>query len=175
MRPDWEVMGLSLAALISQRSSDQKVQVGAVIISNKTRKVVSMGYNGRAAGESNKREHMDQGYSGFLHAEANALMRSGGNWAWGEEHTLYCTHEPCAECARHILNSGHIKSVVFIRPYAQQDRLDRGLPRGREILEEGGVWVGCMNFDQRLDAFQLMQETAQCIHKLGPKNGGGDV
>lgn|GEM_PF-351729 len=137
-RPDWDTVGLALALLIAQRSTDPKHRVGCAIISDETRKIASLGYNGRAPGEPEGRESDDVGRSGYLHAEDNALI--GAEWAEGETHTVFVTHEPCDMCARRLLrHKRRISRVVYLKAYADPWRAATGLPRGRELLEQNGV------------------------------------
>lgn len=127
----------------SAESFDSKVRVGATIVNSKGR-VAGIGYNGRAPGESggNSREHADQGMSGYVHAEANALMHSNLS---EQGNTLYVTHEPCATCARMILTAQTISRVVYMHSYREKDRQDRNLPSGAQLLARSGVTVEVMN------------------------------
>ncbi|WP_232547960.1 deaminase [Propioniciclava soli] len=133
-RPSFDELGIATARLWASRSADAKVRVGACLLEHFHR-VVGVGYNGRAAGEPNERESLDQGLSGFIHAEVNALLAA--NWN-GEQHTLYVTHEPCATCARLIVNS---RRVVFETTYTEEVRATSGLPSGAAILTAAGVGV----------------------------------
>lgn len=128
---------MATARLWATRSPDPKVQVGACLLDAWSR-VVGVGYNGRAAGEPNERESLEQGHSGFIHAEVNALLAA--NWN-GVGHTLYVTHEPCATCARLIVNSRRVGRVVYDSSYTEVARRDSGLPSGATILAESGVEV----------------------------------
>ena len=132
---------MATAWLWGTRSADAKVQVGACLLDHNNR-VVGVGYNGRAAGEPNERESMEQGLSGFIHAEVNALLAA--NWN-GEQHTLYVTHEPCATCARLIVNSRRVRRVLYASPYKEQNRVDAQLPSGAEILRAAGVEVSAFD------------------------------
>lgn len=132
---------MATARLWGTRSADAKVQVGACLLDHNNR-VVGVGYNGRAAGEPNERESMEQGLSGFIHAEVNALLAA--NWN-GEQHTLYVTHEPCATCARLIVNSRRVRRVLYAAPYKEQNRVDAQLPSGAEILRAAGVEVSAFD------------------------------
>ena len=132
---------MATARLWGTRSADAKVQVGACLLDHNNR-VVGVGYNGRAAGEPNERESMKQGLSGFIHAEVNALLAA--NWN-GEHHTLYVTHEPCATCARLIVNSRRVCRVLYASPYKEQNRVDAQLPSGAEILRAAGVEVSAFD------------------------------
>ena len=136
-RPTFDDLGLATAKLWATRSADSKVQVGACLLDHRNR-VVGVGYNGRAAGEPNERESMEQGQSGFIHAEVNALLAA--NWN-GDQHTLYVTHEPCATCARLIVNSHRVVRVVFATAYAETSRVEAGLPSGERILTDAGIAV----------------------------------
>ncbi|MFC4639952.1 deaminase [Deinococcus hohokamensis] len=136
-RPSFDDLGLATARLWATRSADSKVKVGACIL-DRHHRVVGVGYNGRAAGEPNERESLDQGHSGFIHAEVNALLAA--NWN-GEGHTLYVTHEPCAACARLIVNSRRVGRVVYERSYAEATRVQSGLPSGAAILQAAGIQV----------------------------------
>ncbi|ADY26892.1 CMP/dCMP deaminase zinc-binding protein [Deinococcus proteolyticus MRP] len=136
-RPSFDQLGMETARLWATRSADPKVKVGACILDHHHR-VVGVGYNGRAAGEPNERESLAQGASGFIHAEVNALLAA--NWN-GEGHTLYVTHEPCATCARLIVNSRRISRVLFAQNYAEEVRVGAGLPSGAGILEAAGIEV----------------------------------
>lgn len=137
MRPSFDELGIATARLWASRSPDPKVQVGACLLDGWHR-VVGVGYNGRAAGEPNERESLDQGHSGFIHAEVNALLAA--NWN-GDHHTLYVTHEPCATCARLIINSRRVTRVVFDAGYTETARERSGLPSGARILTDAGIVV----------------------------------
>ena len=136
-RPSFDELGIATARHWATRSADAKVQVGACLLDHFHR-VVGVGYNGRAAGEPNERESLEQGQSGFIHAEVNALLAA--NWN-GEAHTLYVTHEPCATCARLIVNSRRVRRVVYPNEYTEQVRSASGLPSGAAILAASGVAV----------------------------------
>ncbi len=128
---------MATARLWATRSADSKVRVGACLLDHCNR-VVGVGYNGRAAGEPNERESLEQGMSGFIHAETNALLAA--NWN-GDSHTLYITHEPCATCARLIVNSRRVTRVVYAISYTESNREANGLPSGAEILRAAGLIV----------------------------------
>ena len=140
-RPTFDELGMATARLWGTRSADAKVQVGACLLDHNNR-VVGVGYNGRAAGEPNERESMEQGLSGFIHAEVNALLAA--NWN-GEQHTLYVTHEPCATCARLIVNSRRVRRVLYASPYKEQNRVEAQLPSGAEILQAAGLQVSAFD------------------------------
>ena len=136
-RPTFDELGIATAQLWATRSADAKVQVGACLL-DRWNRVVGVGYNGRAAREPNERDSFEQGHSGFIHAEVNALLAA--NWN-GEGHTLFVTHEPCATCARLIVNSRRVTRVVYATGYTETARADAGLPSGAQILRDAGLTV----------------------------------
>lgn len=141
-RTSWDDFGLDLALMWASRSRDEKIKVGAVALSTPEHTLVAAGYNGRAPGEPNGRESMEQGMSGYVHCEINLLIRA--RWEAHGQHTVYLTHEPCAACARAIISSGKVQRVVFINAYVEPERVKLGLPRGGRILRDSGLkaaWV----------------------------------
>ncbi len=136
-RATWDELGMATAQLWAIRSADVKTRVGACLLDNFHR-VVGVGFNGRAAGEPNERESLEAGESGFIHAEVNALLSA--NWN-GNAHTLYVTHQPCAACARLIVNSRRVSRVLYATPYTEEARLTAGLPSGGDILRSAGIEV----------------------------------
>lgn len=140
-RPTFAEMGMATAQLWAQRSADPKVRVGACLMDGLNR-VVGVGYNGRATGEPNERESLEQGQSGAIHAEVNALLAA--NWNGGN-HTLYVTHAPCAQCARLIVNSRRVTRVLYATPYEETARTEKGLSSGPDILRAAGIEVEHVN------------------------------
>ena len=128
MRPGWDTLWMGLASNISKRSCDPRLQVGCVIVTDDNSCVLSVGYNGMAAGEKNEVDSTEPGQSGAIHAEVNALIKL----PFGDfrQRKMYLTHSPCAVCARAIVNAG-IKDVYYIHEY----RIKTGL----EILEGAGI------------------------------------
>lgn len=90
-----------------------------------------------ACGGSGK-QYESLGCQRIIHAEANAVAyaaRVGVNCSGAE---MYCTHEPCAGCAKLIIASG-IAHVTFINPY----RLG-----ARSLLEKAGVGMAVVVREQ---------------------------
>lgn len=69
-----------------------------------------------------------------LHAETNAIAKVAQSNDNCKGAHLFCTHEPCIECAKLIHQSG-IAKVYFKNTY----KADKG--SGREFLEKSGVQV----------------------------------
>ena len=69
-----------------------------------------------------------------LHAETNAIAKVAQSNDNCKDASLFCTHEPCIECAKLIYQSG-ITSVYFKNSY----EADKG--SGRDFLEKSGCTV----------------------------------
>jgi dCMP deaminase len=133
-RVDWNALWMDFAISVSNRSCDPKHTVGAVIIDMNNEKVLSFGYNGDEKGGSNKRDSLEHGKSGFLHAEINALIK----YPYGVDAKMYVTLSPCIMCAKAIINAG-IKQVIYLEQYCEE---------GIELLEKRGVLVKQFKFTE---------------------------
>lgn len=122
---------MELAVNISERSIDPKHKVGAVIVTADNESVLAIGYNGDEKGGKNKRDSLESGKSGLIHAEANAMIKM--NYTDPREKKIYLTLTPCTVCARMIVNS-RIQKVIYLKEY-QADK------QGIEILENSGIEV----------------------------------
>ena len=113
-RPSWDKIWMQMAETIAQRSHHPTFKVGALIVTSDNTQVLSLGYNGRAAGMSNVPKSEEPGCSGLLHAEINALLKLDYNNP--KDKVMYLTLSPCENCAIAIINSG-IKKVVYKTQY----------------------------------------------------------
>lgn len=139
-RPDWDSYFLLIASVVASRSTCLRRKVGAVLV--RDRQILSTGYNGAPKNISHcddvgclreklkipagERHEICRG----SHAEINAIAQAAAAGTVTQGCGLYCTHEPCAYCAKALLNAG-CKRVVFIHQYP--DAL------ARAILLESGV------------------------------------
>ncbi len=108
----WEEYFMTLALVASLKSKDPSTQVGAVIIDNKTRKLVSSGYNGfpRYIDDDQIPQTRPEKYFYVVHAELNAILHAQRDLAGC---SLYATVFPCSECMKAIIQTG-IKQVVYL-------------------------------------------------------------
>lgn len=111
---------MKLAAVASERSTCRRQQVGAVLV--RDGRVLSMGYNGAPRGVEHCLEvgcnrpdapHGTQ-YENCIavHAEMNCIISAARHGVSTEGGVLYCTHQPCLQCAKAIINSG-IACVIY--------------------------------------------------------------
>ena len=114
IRPSWDKVWMTMAETIAQRSHHSTFKVGAIIVTSDNTQVLSLGYNGNAAGMSNVPQSEEPGCSGLLHAEINALLKLDYNNP--KDKVMYLTLSPCTNCAIAVINSG-IKKVVYKTKY----------------------------------------------------------
>lgn len=110
-RPSRELIFRRFVDSVAERSTCDRLQVGAAVVSSDGRRILGFGYNGNAAGLPN---HCDSKETpcGCIHAEVNALISAGGC----RGATMYSTDTPCVPCAKLIINAG-IACVVSNRMY----------------------------------------------------------
>lgn len=127
-RPNWDLWFMRHAYVTAERGSCTRKQVGAIIVRDRDRRVISGGYNGAPRGMPDCLEagcdlRMIDGRQSCvrtIHAESNALDLCG---AIAELHTLYTTVIPCRLCALRIIQAG-IYRVVYHEFYQSQGTLE---------------------------------------------------
>ena len=113
-RPSWDQVWNSVAFKIAERSVDDRLKVGAIVVTTDNTQVLAVGYNGNYAGGPNEVESENPGESGLLHAEINALLKMDYNNP--KKKKLYLTLSPCRMCAKAIVNSG-VSEVFYSEVY----------------------------------------------------------
>jgi len=123
---------MEMAYSIARRSYDPKYKVGAIVVSDDNTSVLALGYNGNFAGGPNRRDSLEQGRSGLIHAEVNALLKM--DYHNHKRKVMYVTHSPCSMCAKAIINAG-IDEVVYAEEYCED--LSIGLLRSAGVVVRG--------------------------------------
>lgn len=139
-RPDWDEYFMRIARVVSSRSTCLRRSVGAVLV--KDLRILATGYNGAPARLEHcvtagcvrrdlsippgERHELCRG----LHAEQNVIIQAAVHGAPIKGATLYTTVEPCAVCAKMLINAG-ITEIKYEEPY--------GDSLARSMLEEAGV------------------------------------
>jgi dCMP deaminase len=121
---------MDFARNIARRSPDPTFKVGCCIVTQDNCQVLSIGYNGDHKGGPNVRESLEPGYSGFIHAEINALIKLDYNNP--KPKTMYLTLSPCKQCAKAIINGG-ISRIVYLKEYRCADGLSLLLEKGVDV------------------------------------------
>lgn len=110
---------MNMAHVVKTRSPDRK-QVGAILVSNVDKRIISTGYNGlcsdtpQTAIDWNNRELVKKV---CIHAEANCVLYSQSKF---EDATLYCTLSPCIDCIK-LISATKIKRIVYDEKYKDID------------------------------------------------------
>ncbi len=142
-RPSWDEYFMEMAELTAKRSTCMRRSVGAVIV--KDRRAIATGYNGAPRGIAHCEErggcirqqmNIPSGQRHelcmALHAEQNAIIQAAAMGNSIEGGTIYITHQPCAICAKMIINSG-ITRIVIKEGYPDE--------LAAAILEEAGLEI----------------------------------
>ena len=141
-RPSWDDYFMEIARVVSTRSTCLRRRVGAVVVLE--RRILTTGYNGAPGGvrhcaetgclreqlqvPSGERHELCRG----LHAEQNAIIQASVHGVAIKGAVLYCTHYPCAVCAKMLVNAG-ITRVVAGNEYPD--------PLARQIFQEAAIPV----------------------------------
>lgn len=129
---------MQIATLASSRWTCCRAKVGAVIV--KSDVVIATWYNWKARWE----EHCDGWKSCMvdghcyvaIHWEENAIIAASRTWVSLEWAKIYCTHRPCDQCTRRIINAGIIE-VIYKEDY---------------------VWYGTINAENFIKISKLWQQ-----------------
>lgn len=141
-RPNWDEYFLSIAKLVSKRSTCLRRKVGAVLVKNK--RILATGYNGAPSGithckergclreklkvPSGERHELCYG----LHAEQNAFLQAALHGVSVEAGKIYATNQPCIICVKMLINAG-IKEIVIADRYPDK--------MARDFLKEARIKV----------------------------------
>ena len=121
-RPEWDDYFITIARQVATRSTCLRRQVGAVLVRDK--RILATGYNGAPKGLAHcaevagvrEQRHIPSGerheLCRALHAEQNALLQAAAYGVPVAGAAIYCTTQPCALCAKMLINAGIVK--IFI-------------------------------------------------------------
>ncbi len=149
----WDHRFMELVQVIAGWSScyQENRKIGAVIVRDK--RIITTGYNGAPAGMAScvqrqqcLRRDMDipsgtrHELCWAIHAEQNALIQAAKLGISVDGATLYCTHQPCAICAKLIVNAG-IQRLVYGQGYPDEF--------AARILNEAAVLVEKYDYETK--------------------------
>jgi dCMP deaminase len=122
-RMDWDDYFMSMALLISSRSSCDRLHVGCVLV--KDTHVISVGYNGFLAGSPHESKVVGGHEQATVHAEQNAIADCAKRGISTIGATAYITHYPCINCFKILISAG-IAEIKYHKEY-KNDPLVREL------------------------------------------------
>lgn len=168
----WEEYFMGVALLSSMRSKDPHNQIGACIVDEESKRILSIGYNGlprymdddifdwNSTGEqTNILKNIKDFY--VVHAERNAVLNYRGSMKDLEGKTLYVTWFPCTECTKEIIQVG-IKKIVYLRMYSKKEHIEIS----KIMLEAAGVEIVEYNPNREISREELQATTNQIQQKL---------
>lgn len=130
-RPELDDYFMEIARVVASRSTCLRRKAGALLVKDK--RILSTGYNGVPKGLPHcedvgcPRENYASGTHHELcravHSEQNAIVQAAIHGVSIEGATLYCTHQPCALCAKMLINAGIVR-VVYYEDYPDMGSLD---------------------------------------------------
>ena len=145
MKDKFKQVYIKVAKDFADLSHARKLKVGAIIV--KDNRIISFGYNGMPTGWDNECEEIRTEEGEYdvhvwyktrpevIHAEQNAIAKVAASTESSEGASMFCTHTPCTECAKMIVQAG-IKEV-FISEHYESDNYKSG----EEVLQQSGVEV----------------------------------
>ena len=134
-RASWDAYFMSIAQVVSTRSTCQRKYVGAVIVRDKT--ILSTGYNGSIRGMPHCTDvghMMEAGHCvATIHAEANAILQAAKNGVMIEGAAIYVTASPCWNCFKQSANAG-VRRIVYGEFYRDERIFDVAEKIGIELV-----------------------------------------
>lgn len=122
-RPTIKQTLIAVAYEFAKRSTCSRLNVGAVIADYRG-VILSSGYNGALSGEAHcNHVTIEEPCRLAVHAEANAILWAARRGIATAGAYLYCTHEPCYECSKMIIQSG-ITTVYYSEAYGRNSGLE---------------------------------------------------
>lgn len=117
---------LSIADLTASMSKATRLKVGAVF--SRDNRPLCTGWNGVLEGSPDDScEHLVNGQlvtkPTVIHAEMNALRYMARAGIPTEGATLYLTHAPCIDCAKHLAGIG-LSRIVYCHAYRSTEGID---------------------------------------------------
>ena len=113
-RLSWDEYFMSVAFLISSRSTCERLHVGCVIVMDN--RIISAGYNGFLPGAPHMSIIRNNHEQATVHAEQNAITDCASRGVSVKGGIAYITHYPCLNCAK-ILAAAGIKEIKYHTDY----------------------------------------------------------
>jgi len=126
---------MDIAERTAIESNCVKYKVGAVVV--KDNRIILQGYNGTISGflncsdkfkdldlsnEENRELHHKWSMAFEVHAEMNVISYAAKKGISLENTTLFCTHSPCNNCLKHLIQSG-VTNIIYKYDYVDNSKL----------------------------------------------------
>lgn len=136
-RIERDEMMMRIATIVSSRGTCKRAYVGAVLA--REGRIISTGYVGAPAGLPHCLDvgcdvSEPPGCSRTVHAEANAIAFAARYGISTAGTALYCTHSPCGNCAKLIINAG-VTRLIYEQEYRDIRPLALLQTAGIEIIQ----------------------------------------
>ncbi|MFH1711930.1 MAG: cytidine/deoxycytidylate deaminase family protein [Patescibacteria group bacterium] len=117
-RPGWDHYFMTLAFMVAERSTCDRLRAGSVLVRDK--RIVATGYNGSPPGMGHCDDIGHLMHEGHcirtLHSEENTIMQAAKLGLSCEGATLYTTYSPCYHCLKKLIAVG-VKRIVVGQVY----------------------------------------------------------
>lgn len=117
-RLSWDEYFMSVALLISSRSSCDRLHVGCVLVKNN--RIISSGYNGFLTGVPHESCVVNNHEQNTVHAEQNCISDCAIRGVSCNHSVAYITHYPCVNCSKILAASG-IKKIFYNEDYKNSE------------------------------------------------------
>jgi len=117
-RLSWDEYFMSVALLISSRSSCDRLHVGCVLVKNN--RIISSGYNGFLTGVPHESCVVNNHEQNTVHAEQNCISDCAMRGVSCNNAVAYITHYPCINCSKILAASG-IKKIFYNEDYKNSE------------------------------------------------------
>ena len=113
-RLEWDEYFMSIALLVSKRSSCHRLHVGCVLVQNN--RIISSGYNGHLPNTKHRSVIRNNHEQMTVHAEVNSIIDCAKRNISTNNAIAYVTHYPCLNCFKTLI-SGGIKKIIYNENY----------------------------------------------------------
>lgn len=121
-RPSFDLVMFGMLDVFVLRGMCKRLAVACMIVRDK--RIITSGVNGPNTYDCDELNcDTSKPCNHAIHAEENAITFARKNSINLEGATLYCSHEPCLDCATLIVEA-KIKRVVYAEPYRLHDGTD---------------------------------------------------
>lgn len=135
---DLDTYFMNIAFATAERSTCTRAQVGALLVQDG--RIIATGYNGSPSGAEHCTDigcRLENGHCvATVHAEENAILSAARHGIKVESASVYCTHKPCLNCTKSLINAG-VREFVYSKPY------DAG-QIASHFIKKAGVTVRCV-------------------------------